>query len=121
MYSDPFPNSAPSGGIKGSEQAARVSVDSVCKEVSKPLNNDNASVAKESILVPEEVPHIEKTYKKVAGDSETISDQDNGHANVSKKSYASVVSIIREDQHSTLFHFIIILIISLQEFSVDSQ
>lgn len=73
--------------------------------MSKPLSNNNASVAKESNLVPEEVPHIEKTYKKGAGDSKKISGPDNGHENVSKKSYASVVSIIREDQHSTLFHF----------------
>ena len=68
-------------------------MDSVCKEVSK----DNASVAKESILVPdsvnEEVLHIEKTYNKVGGDSMKISDPEN----VSKKSYASVVSIVRED------------------------
>ncbi|CAN7080102.1 unnamed protein product [Brassica oleracea var. botrytis] len=84
----PFPVTAPTGGIQGSEQAALASVDSVCKEVSK----DNASVAKESILVPdsvnEEVLHIEKTYNKVGGDSMKISDPEN----VSKKSYASVVA-----------------------------
>ncbi|CAH8363058.1 unnamed protein product [Eruca vesicaria subsp. sativa] len=107
----PCPITAPTGGIQGSEQAACVSVDSVCQEVSKPLNNDNASVAtskpldndnasvaKESILVPdsvnEEVPSTEITNKKVAGDSKKISDPDNGHENVSKKSYASSMTFI---------------------------
>ncbi|KAF3489483.1 hypothetical protein F2Q69_00056007 [Brassica cretica] len=82
----PFPVT---GGIQGSEQAALASVDSVCKEVSK----DNASVAKESILVSDSVndeapPHIEKAYNKIRGDSMKISDPEN----VSKKSYASVVA-----------------------------
>lgn len=112
MYSDHFLISAPTGGIHGSEQSACVSVDSVCKEVSK----DNASVAKESIVVPvsvnEEVPHTEKNYKEVAGDPMKVSDPDNEHGNVSKKkSYASVVSIVRENQYSTLFHLIRVLII----------
>lgn len=89
----PCPITAPTGGIQGSEKVACVvSGDSVCKGVSKPLSNNNASVAKESNLVPEEVPHIEKTYKKGAGDSKKISGPDNGHENVSKKSYASVVA-----------------------------
>ncbi|KAF8105635.1 hypothetical protein N665_0157s0203 [Sinapis alba] len=92
----PCPITAPTGGTRGSEQAACISVDSVCKEVSKPLNNDNVSVAKKSTLVldsfNEEVPRIEKTYKKVAGDPMKISDPENGHENVSKKSYASVVA-----------------------------
>lgn len=74
-------------------------MDSVCKEVSK----DNASVAKESILVSDSVndeapPDIEKAYNKIRGDSMKISDPEN----VSKKSYASVVSIIREDQQLNL-------------------
>ncbi|KAG2261163.1 hypothetical protein Bca52824_068242 [Brassica carinata] len=82
----PFPVT---GGIQGSEQAALASVDSVCKEVSK----DNASVAKESILVSDSVndeapPDIEKAYNKIRGDSMKISDPEN----VSKKSYASVVA-----------------------------
>lgn len=116
MYSDHFLNSAPTGGTQGSEQAAFASVDSVCKEVSKPLNSNNASVAKESIVVPdsvnEEVPHTEKNYKEVAGDPMKVSDPDNEQGNVSKKkSYASVVSIIRENQYSTLFHLIRVLII----------
>ncbi|KAL0889912.1 hypothetical protein Bca101_013895 [Brassica carinata] len=92
----PCPITAPPGGIQGSEQAACVSVDSVCKEVSNPWSNDNASVAKENILVPdsvnEEVPRIEMTAKKVEGDPMKISDSDYGHGNVSKKSYASVVA-----------------------------
>lgn len=72
----------------------------VCKEVSKPSNNVNASVGKEHVLVPEiinkEVPDIEITFKKVADDSlkMKISDQDDGLEDVPnpKKSYASVVS-----------------------------
>ncbi|CAG7872422.1 unnamed protein product [Brassica rapa] len=93
----PCPVAAPTGGTQGSEQAAFASVDSVCKEVSKPLNSNNASVAKESIVVPdsvnEEVPHTEKNYKEVAGDPMKVSDPDNEQGNVSKKkSYASVVA-----------------------------
>lgn len=68
----------------------------VCNEVSKPFNNENASVAKENVLVSEiiseDVPDIEITCKEVADDSLKISDPDYGLEDVHKKSYASVVS-----------------------------
>ncbi|KAL1198869.1 Nuclear transport factor 2 [Cardamine amara subsp. amara] len=98
-------------GNKGPEQAASVSVKPVPKEVSKPLNNE---YAKENVLVPEivnkevpdieitrkeeivnkEVPDIEVTRKEVADDSPKSCDPEDGHEDVPKKSYASVLKVV---------------------------
>lgn len=66
-------------------------MNSVSKEVSKPLNDENA---KDNVLVPEivnEVAEIEITRKEVADDSPKNYDPDDGLEDVPKKSYASVV------------------------------
>ncbi|VYS69724.1 unnamed protein product [Arabidopsis thaliana] len=83
-------------GIKGSEQAACVSVNPVCKEVSKPLDNENA---KDNVLVPEianEVARTEITCKEVADDSLKNYDPDDGLADAPKKSYASVLKVTKD-------------------------
>ncbi|XP_019088179.1 PREDICTED: ras GTPase-activating protein-binding protein 2-like isoform X2 [Camelina sativa] len=83
-------------GNKGSEQAACVSANPVCTEVSKPLSNENA---KDNVPVPEivneEVPQIEITCKRVAEESLKCYDQDDGLENVPKKSYASVLKVTK--------------------------
>ncbi|CAE6228911.1 unnamed protein product [Arabidopsis arenosa] len=83
-------------GNKGSEQAACVSVNPVSKEVSKPLNDENA---KDNVLVPEivnEVAGIEITRKEVADDSSKNYDPDDGLEDVPKKSYASVLKVTKD-------------------------
>ncbi|CAN8265645.1 unnamed protein product [Cochlearia groenlandica] len=66
----------------------------VSKEATKPSSNENASFAKENVLVPEivneEVPDNEMTWKEVANDSLKVSHPDGGLEDVSKKSYASL-------------------------------
>ncbi|KAG7533429.1 Nuclear transport factor 2 eukaryote [Arabidopsis thaliana x Arabidopsis arenosa] len=83
-------------GNKGSELAACVSVNPVSKEVSKPLNDENA---KDNVLVPEivnEVAEIEITRKEVADDSPKNYDPDDGLEDVPKKSYASVLKVTKD-------------------------
>lgn len=81
--------------------------------MSKPLNNENASVAKENVLVPEivnkEAPDTEKSCREVAEDSLKISDKYDTYEDVPKKSYASVVSRHLKDPYSTLFHLVVVL------------
>ncbi|EOA13343.1 hypothetical protein CARUB_v10026377mg [Capsella rubella] len=86
-----------SDGNKDLEQAACVSANPVCMEVSKPLNNENG---KDNVLVPEivneEVPGIEITCKEVAVESLKYYDPADGLENVPKKSYASVLKVTKD-------------------------
>ncbi|CAA7058897.1 unnamed protein product [Microthlaspi erraticum] len=91
---------SPFNGNNGSEQAACVSGNPVCKKVSKPMSNENASAAKENVLVPEigneEAPNTEISCKEVAEDSLKISDKYETYEDAPKKSYASVLKVAKD-------------------------